>query len=172
MHAARHTCAALLLLSRGRYVARQRAACARGRMMPVVVRGAQCGAFSAPLCTAAGPDLPGSLPGAAQRAAHTLRTVSYGCIVPLACVRGEHRAAFCAPTAARPTAHRHASQRLWCVIKCHAPPSMSVCACCPRLRSCSALSSAVLCPAGLVGFPPTLLQAASARHQRGQRRPG
>jgi hypothetical protein len=83
--------------------------------MPVVVRGAQCGAFSAPLCTTAGPDLrhavtctlalPGSLPGAALRAARTLRTVSYGCVVPPACVRGEHRAAFCAPTAARPTAH-------------------------------------------------------------------
>jgi hypothetical protein len=62
--------------------------------------------------------------------------------------------------------------RSWCVITCHAPPSMSVCACFPRLRSCSALSSAVLCPAGLVGFPPTLLQAASARHLRGQRHPG
>ena len=57
MHAARHTLAALLLLSRGRYVAQQRAACARGRVMPVVVRGVLCAAFSAPLCTAAGPDL-------------------------------------------------------------------------------------------------------------------
>jgi hypothetical protein len=48
----------------------------------------------------------------------------------------------------------YASQRLWCAITRHAPPSMSACACCPRLRSCSAPSSAVLCPAGQVGFPP------------------
>jgi hypothetical protein len=62
--------------------------------------------------------------------------------------------------------------RSWCVITCHAPSSMSACACYPRLRSCSAPSSAVLCPAGQLGFPPTLLQAASARHLRGQRHPG
>ncbi len=71
-----------------------------------------------------------------------------------------------------PFTTRYASQRLWCVITCHAPPSMSACACYPRLRSCNAPSSAVLCPARQVGFPPTLLQAASARHLRGQRHPG
>ena len=48
------------------------------------------------------------LPGAAQRAARTLCTVVCGCVVP-ACVCGAHRAAFCAPAAAQPTAQR--SQR-------------------------------------------------------------
>ena len=113
------------------------------------------------------------LPGAARRAARTLRTFTYGCILP-ACVRGAHHAASVHPPRRDPPPFttRYASQRLWCVITCHAPPSMSACACCARLRSCSAPSSAVLCPAGQVGFPPTLLQAASARHLRGQRHPG
>ena len=116
------------------------------------------------------------LPGAAQRAARTLCTVVCGCVVP-ACVCGAHRAEFCAPAAAQPTARNVPRKpaltvRSWCVITCHAPSSMSACACCPRLRSCSAPSSAVLCPAGQLGFPPTLLQAASARHLRGQRHPG
>ena len=176
-------CVALLLWSRDRYGAQQRSACARGRTMPVFVRVILCAAFSAPLCATAAPDLRtftlaplARLPGAAQRAAHTLCTVICGCVVP-ACVCGAHRAAFCAPAAAQPTAHNVPRKpalmvRSWCVITCHAPSFMSACACCPRLRSCSAPSSAVLCPAGQLGFPPTLLQAASARHLRGQRHPG
>jgi hypothetical protein len=83
--------------------------------MPVFVRVVLCAAFSAPLCAAAAPDLRtftlaplARLPGAAQRAARTLCTVVCGCVVP-ACVCGAHRAAFCAPAAAQPTAQR--SQR-------------------------------------------------------------
>ena len=173
--------AALLLWSRGRYGAQHRSACARGQTMPVFVRVVLCAAFSAPLCAAAAPDLRtlaplARLPGAAQRAARTLCTVVCGCVVP-ACVCGAHRAAFSAPAAAQPTARNVPRKpaltvRSWCVITCHAPSSMSACACYPRLRSCSAPSSAVLCPAGQLGFPPTLLQAASARHLRGQRHPG
>ena len=105
--------AALLLWSRGRYGAQHRSACARGQTMPVFVRVVLCAAFSAPLCAAAAPDLRtlaplARLPGAAQRAARTLCTVVCGCVVP-ACVCGAHRAAFCAPAAAQPTAQR--SQR-------------------------------------------------------------
>ena len=183
VHTACHSRAALLLWSRGRYGAQHRSACARGQTMPVFVRVVLCAAFSAPLCAAAAPDLRtftlaplARLPGAAQRAARTLCTVVCGCVVP-ACVCGAHRAAFSAPAAAQPTARNVPRKpaltvRSWCVITCHAPSSMSACACYPRLRSCSAPSSAVLCPAGQLGFPPTLLQAASARHLRGQRHPG